>query len=429
MSNDPFKSWEHPTGSGIRIRQKINTSGTDAYGVSFAVTVPVKIAGVRQRKQFKTQAEAEDFALFQWQGFKKQGEAYFEATAAERIEFINMLPKLRKAGVSLTEAIEFALPRLRPAGGDRTFNEVIDELRESKKAMLERGTLREHSERAFRIRSRKIIEAFGDLLIRNLTLDQVRAWLESLELAPRTVKNQLNCLAEILHYSVARKYVAENILDGLTNSDRREIYGTDEEKEPEILTPQEASRLLNTALEHPELNLLAAVVLGLFCGIRTEELKKLSWEDVRIDEGFIKVGGSIAKKRRIRNVTLTENAKHWLTLCPNREEQVTRSSYFDDFDSRFRKLQILSGFKKTVQEEGKSQTVVAWKKNAMRHSFGSYHFALHGDSIKTSNEMGHRQGDSVLFDYYRSLVTRERAKEYFSIIPASSEHKIISFAS
>lgn len=274
MSNNPFKSWEHLVGSGIRIREKVNTSGTDAYGVSFAVTVPVKIAGIRQRKQFKTQEEAEDFALHQWKGFKKQGESYFEATAAERNEFINMLPKLRKAGIGLTEAIEFAIPRLRPDGGDRTFKEVVIELRESKKGMLERGTLREHSERAFRIRSEKIVEAFGDLLIRNLTLSEARDWLESLELAPRTVKNQLNCLSEILRYSVARKYVSENILDGLTNSDRREIYGADEEKEPEILIPQEAGHLLNTALEHPELNLLAAVVLGLFCGIRTEEIKE-----------------------------------------------------------------------------------------------------------------------------------------------------------
>jgi integrase len=417
VSNNPLKSWEHPTGSGIRIRQKVNTSGTDAYGVSFAVTVPVKITGgARERKQFRTQKEAEDFALHQWKGFQKQGESYFEATAAERIEFINTLPKLRKAGVSLIEAVEFALPRLRPAGGDRAFKEVIDELRESKKAMLDRGTLREHSERAFRIRTKKIVTAFGDLLVRDLTLDKTRAWLESLEVAPRTVKNQLNCLAEVLRYSVSRKYVFENILDGLTNNDRREIYGTDEEKEPGILTPEEASRLLNTAAEHPELNLLAAVVLGLFCGIRTEELKKLNWEDIRLNESFVRVSGKIAKKRRIRNVTLPEDAKRWLTLCPAREGQITRSNNRNDFDRRFRKLQLLAGF-------------VAWKKNAMRHSFGSYHFALHDDSIKTSNELGHRQGDNVLFDYYRSLVTKEKAEEYFSIVPKSEVAKVVSFAS
>ncbi len=156
ICNSPFKSWEHPVGSGVCIRQKINTSGTDAHGVFFAVTVPVKISSVRQRKQFKTQKEAEDFALHQWKGFKKQRESYFEATTAERNEFINMLPKLRKAGIGLTESIEFAIPRLVPTGGDRTFREVIAELRESKKGMLERGLLRDHSERTFRIRSEKI---------------------------------------------------------------------------------------------------------------------------------------------------------------------------------------------------------------------------------------------------------------------------------
>jgi len=425
---DKLKSWIYPDGSGIRVREKINTSGQDAFGISYAVTIPTKLTGgVRKRKQFTTKEMAETWAKDQYRGSKKQGESYFDATTAERNDFADMVPKLREAGISLRDAVEFALPRLRPTGGDRTFNEVIEELRQEKKGMLEDGSMRENSEKAFRLRSKKIEDAFGASLVRDLTLDEVKDWVNSLDLAPRTKKNELNCLAEVIIHSVARKYVAENILDGLTKKDRAVLHGRDEEKEPEILSPNEASRLINAALEHPELDLLAGVALGLFCGIRTEEIKKLDWEAVRLDEGFVTISKDVAKKRSIRNVTLSENAKHWLSLCENRNGKITRSNFFCDFSRRFKKLVGYAKFTELVATEDGEKEVVVWKKNAMRHSFGSYHFARHGDSIKTSNELGHKQGDGVLFAHYRALATKKQAEAYFNILPSSQSSKVVQY--
>ena len=51
----------------------------------------------------------------------------------------------------------------------------------------------------------------------------------------------------------------------------------------------------------------------------------------------------------------------------------------------------------------------------MRHSFGSYHYALYGDSIATSRELGHKTGDDILFSHYRALVSQEEAKKYWSL--------------
>lgn len=431
MSNEAFEPWEYPTGSGIRIREKINTAGKQAFGISFEVTVPARVTGnKRARKQFKTKEDAELYADNQFKGFRKQGESYFNATTAERNEFANLVPKLRKAGISLTEAVEFALPRLRPAGGNRTLVEIIKELRDSKAAMLKRGTLREHSERAFRMRTRKIEDEFPRTLARDLTLDQVKAWLVSMDAAPRTVKNHLNCLSEVLRFAVARQYVAENVLDRLTAGDRRELCGQDTETEPAILTPKEAERLLEAAAKHNDLELLAPVALALFCGLRTEELKRLDWKDVRIDEGFVTIGSAIAKKRRIRNVTIPENAKAWLSLVHRPDGPITRSAFFSDYSTRFRRLVIHAGFYEMVTDEkGEQQKRAVWKKNAMRHSFGSYHFALHADSMRTATELGHRQSDTVLFDHYRALASKEQAKAFFNITPAKQARKVVSFAS
>lgn len=430
MSDNKLKSWIYPKNSGIRIREKINTSGKEAFGISYAVTIPSKVSGkARIRKQFDEQSKAETWAQEQWNGAQNQGKVYFDATSAERNEFADVLPLLREKGISIREAVEFALPRLRPEGGDKTLAEIVEELRKSKVSMLSKGTLREHSERAFRIRSERIVEEFGEKLARDLTLPEVRIWLDGMDLAPRTIKNQLHCLSEVLRYAIARQYTADNVLERLTDGDRKEIYGNDEGKEPEILTPTEADRLLHAALEHSRNDLLGAVTLGLFCGLRTEELKKLEWKDVRLDEGFVTIGSSVAKKRRIRNVTLSPEAIQWLTCCNDRTGELTRSSSFNDYQKRFQRLLKHAGFtEEHTGEDGKKKKRVVWKKNAMRHSFGTYHFALHGDSIKTSNELGHKQGDNVLFENYRALATKKQAESYFGIVPPANANKVVRFA-
>mgnify|MGYP006079212745 CR=1 FL=1 len=419
---------EHPKKSGIKIRVKVNQSGLDTYGVSYEVTVPAKVTNKgRQRKQFPSKEKAEEWAEDQWTGFSKQGEEFFRASPEERNEFANLIPKLRAAGVSLTEAIEFALPRIRPAGGDKTLSEVIAKMQASKAEMLKRKILRDRSERTFRTISNKIAEEFGSTRVRELTLDAITKWTKTLKKAPRTIKNYLNIFSEILNEAKARSYVLENVLDRLTKTDRKELYGIDNAKAPEILSVNEAQRLLLTAHKHPEHDLLGAVTLALYCGIRTEELKRLQWKDVRLDEGFVTIGADIAKKRRIRNVTIPENALAWLTCCPERTGAVTRSAHYNDYQKRFQKLLKAAGFTEKYIDEGEEKERIAWKNNAMRHSFGSYHFALHGDSIKTSNELGHKQGDNVLFEHYRALTTKKSGEKYFEIQAPKTRGKTTQF--
>ena len=62
----------------------------------------------------------------------------------------------------------------------------------------------------------------------------------------------------------------------------------------------------------------------------------------------------------------------------------------------------------------------SWPSNAMRHSFASYHFELHGNSQKTTIELGHKT-DDLLFSHYRSLTKKGSGSQYFSIFPTKIE--------
>ena len=165
---------------------------------------------------------------------------------------------------------------------------------------------------------------------------------------------------------------------------------------------------------NPKFDLGAAVVLGLFAGIRTEEILRLKWDAIHLKDAhpFVVIGAEIAKKRRIRNVPLPAVAVAWLQQCPNKEGSITRNDYKGDFQSRVRKLC--------------SRIKVEREPNAMRHSFGSYHYALNGDSMETARLLGHKSDDTVLFDHYRALTTKAQAETYFSIYPVSGG-KLIAF--
>ena len=62
---------------------------------------------------------------------------------------------------------------------------------------------------------------------------------------------------------------------------------------------------------------------------------------------------------------------------------------------------------------------VAWPANACRHSFASYHLALHQDAAKTALQLGHTN-TAVLFQHYRELATPEDAKAFFAITPQTA---------
>ena len=425
-----LKTWEYPKKSGIRIREILNTTKGEAFDGSYLVTVPARITGgLRERKQFAERADAEEHAESAFRGFKKQGHDFFALSDAERRDVAAVTPLLREHEIALGDAVRFAVARMRPAGAGKLVAAVVEELRASKQQRFEQGDLRRLSLKDFRIRTNRLIEALGERRIAEITGAEIKAWLVSLKLGARNTFNLFRVVSEIFRFAHDRRYVADNPLDELARVDRKEIIGRAAEmKEPAILTVDEASRLLASAREtNDELRLLPAVVLGLFCGLRTEECKRIGWESVRLGETppLLTVGAAIAKKRRIRHVPIPENAVAWLSLCKGREGNLTGSDPEDDgFHRRFRKVLQHARFGREV----KGNWASAWEVNAMRHSFGSYHYALHGNPLETSRLLGHKASDQVLFDHYRALTTKAQAVAYFAITPPAMAEKVIQFA-
>ena len=122
----------------------------------------------------------------------------------------------------------------------------------------------------------------------------------------KTRKNYKDTLGEVVRFALAQDYLEKNPLIKITRQEARAILDIDPDgDEISILKVGEAEALMLTAAEtHHQpygertLGMAPAIAISLFCGLRTEEVKKLDWADVDLEKMEIKVGSAIAKTRK-----------------------------------------------------------------------------------------------------------------------------------
>jgi len=399
----PLKGWEYPAGSGIRIREVINRFNGKDCGISYRVSVPAKLAGRRILKQFSDPDLAEKWAKEQHGGLKATGRQHFDLTPAEREDAIDALALLKETGLSLTQAVKLAKQHFRSATEAVTVENAIKIMLAEKEA----ENLRPRSIRDLRNRLKPFAESFGDQPIHEIQVDDIRLWLDELKglskdsvkgLSARSKKNYVVTLKTFFNFVIGKGWRSAD-----DNPAARLSIPKIDWTVPSILTVPEAETLVNTAATHNNGELLAYVALGLFAGIRTNELQQLTWEMIDLDEGIVTIDATIAKKRRLRVIELTSNCIAWLKLAPNRKGRL----FIGHIDLKIAEVVRKAGFANWREE----------KSNAMRHSFGTYHYALHQNAAHTSAALGHRANDQVLFDSYRSLARKKDGEAYFAINP------------
>jgi len=172
-------------------------------------------------------------------------------------------------------------------------------------------------------------------------------------------------------------------------------------KPPGILSPSDTAALLAAAPE----DIIPALVIGFFAGLRTAEIERLDWREIDLKRGFIEITAAKAKSSQRRLVEIQPNLRSWLQPLAKLSGPVRLS------EMRHKDRLNLA----------RTSAGIAWPANACRHSFASYHLALFQDAAKTALQLGHTN-TAVLFQHYRELATPDEAKAYFAITPQALVH-------
>jgi integrase len=242
----------------------------------------------------------------------------------------------------------------------------------------------------------------------DLTKDLVNTYIAGqADSAPKTRNEKRGVVKMLFGWCVERDYLSPHHRLLEANGLKHE---PDDPAEIECYTATElwkmldrASRVPNSEAKEPEADhraLLPVVALAGLGGLRFKEITRLSWDDVWRIPDHIEIKAFKSKTRSRRLVTICDALGQWLEEHRESKGQVWTKGY-DMLHEDFAEL--------------RSQLKVAERRNGLRHSFISAHFAAHCDENLTAAIAGN--SPAVIHKHYKGLMPKQEGDAWFAVIP------------
>lgn len=366
---------------------KLKITKTIKNGISYyAIFVPAYLTPDKKAKRmyFRTKSEAET----------KRAEL-IAATRTESRETVlsntqlvdarRAYERLSDAGlsVSLDRAIELALPLLKASGRYITVETMLADFAEAKAASWRGKTATN-----FRTVSRMFNEQFGSLMVTEVNVKTLNAWLTSFG-RPAYAAGLVRTMRPAFSWAARQGIIPDSPFSKLEPIRVPARQGID------VFTPEEAQRLMQTAPDDCK----AAYAMLLFAGIRPVELTRLTWGAVR--DGFIHLTPDVTKTAQVRNVEIEPNLAAWLASCG--KHKATDRVCPTNWDRKNRATRAAAG--------------LVNRQDTARHSYATYHLAKYHNRTALEENMGHSAGSAMLMRHYRAAATPAQAAEYWAILP------------
>jgi integrase len=350
----------------------------------------------RVRTHFRTRAEAEAHCERRNIELKNYGHEMVRMPLALRVEALTCQERLAPLGASLTQAVDFYVVqhdwRAKSVSVAQAWKECEQEFRR-RVASEEIGPAHLESTSKHAV---KLVRDFGSTYICDLNPDILNQWLAGLPLAAYSRNSVRLNLSGVFAYAKKRKWIKDNPIEQVDSFNVHRIKA----KLPGILSVEHAAALL----EHAQPEILPHFAIGLFAGLRVAEIERLDWSEIDFESKLIDVKAEKAKTAQPRWVLMSDNLIEW--LLPHRKAH-------GSVVPRGRKYFI----KRARQRAGMKE----WGRNALRHSFCSYHLALHEDAALTAARAGHMD-TKMIYRHYNNRVKKAAAEAYFGIMPRDAQN-------
>lgn len=362
--------------------------------------VDARINGAGERFFFATAVEADTKAeqlRIDRKNTGTEGAALPSKLRADAIEADRLLSAV---GATIMDATHYFLAHAKPAGGERTVTQVVQEFIAAKRNA---GRKESYLEIQKYVLENVFAGEFGKRLIHQIKGAEIEGWMNGKPWTMRTRLNYFSDVRNLFGFAVRKGYRPTNPVEQIEKP-------TVTETSPGVLTLKQASALLNVCATG-EGEMLPAVAIGLFAGLRTEELDQLDWRHVDLREKNIHVPPEIAKTREGRDVEIHKTLHAWLLPYAKSEGKLAPAK---SYDWRLKTKATAAG-------------ITDWPKNALRHSFASYHFAAFKNAPLTSAMLGHHGSTRTFERRYKKRVTPSDATRFWMMRPAAPG-KIVSIA-
>lgn len=377
---------------------KVKVNGRRLY----CVTWP-KVKAGRNRQHFKNKPEAETFLAAKIVEQRNYGTAGTSFDEKQRAEYLECVEKLQPFNVKLRDAVAFYLPHLeaKKKASKKTARELVTEV-------IARKTSVGASERYLsdlRSRLKQFGTVFNERPVGEITVSDVEQWLSNLArkdgnpLSPTTRNNFRRVLIVAFNFAKKGGY-------RLGNPARESAEAKEVKLAAGILTVTQAADLLT----HCDAKIVPAVALGLFAGLRPEsEGLHLDWSHIDFSDSTINIEPDKTKSESsARYIAMAANLVAW--LAPYKQE-------------KGRVFPPVREYYESLREARKQAGIEEWPHDALRHSFGSYHYGAHQNAALTQSLMGHTNA-KIFFKHYRKPLKQSVALRYWTIQPEKAANVV-----
>ena len=276
----------------------------------------------------------------------------------------------------------FCFKKYSTASGIKLY-QALDQMIAWKTAREASGSLSKRTVGSLRGKARKIKSTLKNTPISDIGRAEVFTFLQNLDFSDTTKKHYRAFFTEFFNYGIQKGWLEANpmALLGKTN-----LFATVKKSDPKILTIDETKELFLTRHRLGlELCLDYYLALGLFLGLRPNEARGLTGEDIDFANNAVRVRAEVSKIKATRYVPLNPTARSWLIECPKDGSLLIKLSE-GRFRKRWDKLRVNAGWNVKAQMASKDKP--HWEPDVLRHSFGSYWLSVHKDCPQLAEQMG-----------------------------------------
>jgi integrase len=250
-----------------------------------------------------------------------------------------------------------------------------------------------------------IRDDLGDEFIDLVSARRLETWLAQREnaVSRNTYRKRI---VSVWRWAQKRGYLPRDVKTEAEQTER----AREEAPEIGIISAATWARVLELVrATAPEL--IACAVGAGFCGLRRNEIHGQTWEDINLEQRFLRVTKAKRGTPARRLLPLSEAAVQWLLLGRDREGLIGPSFGLD----RLRKL------------AREAKPAIDLPENCFRHSYISHRVAATGSVAETALEAGN--SPQIVHRHYRELVTKAEGVAWFATAPAVAGEVIALTAS
>lgn len=354
-----------------------------------------KLSGKWERKFFTSKTEAQTYAELRETELLNQGKEAVVFPSWLRVMAQREQDRLNQVGKTLTDAADFYLNHLEATSRSVSIEQAVSELLQNRRSSgaSERYCYEMH------LKLKRFAKSFSGRILADISTADIDNWLESLSLAPGSRNTFRRDLQTLFSFGITRRYCTGN--PAACAARAKEV-----DEEIGILSVSEIARLMEAASDE----MVPFWAIGAFAGVRRAEIERMDWSDIDFDEALIEVKARHSKTGARRHIPMQPNLIAWLLPYQKQSGSLCPPSL---------RLQV-------DLDRERAGLKQKWPRNALRHSFGSYHLARFNDAPALALQMGN--SPDIIFKHYRKLVKPRDAEKYWQIAPLEASANIVRIA-